>query len=113
MVVTWALVCGHAKVPPCTGIVVTGAFAAANTSRRPAPCARTSPGTSDFADETSAALSCWPVQDGCACLTMAAAPATWGVAIDVPDIAAYALSPRPPDRAAEMPTPGADISGLR
>ena len=46
-------------------------------------------------------------------LTMAAAPATCGVAIDVPDMAAYALAPRPPERAAEMPTPGAEISGLR
>ena len=112
-VVTWALVCGQAKVPPCTGVVVTGCSTAAMTSRRPAPWARTSPGTSDFADETRAALSCCPVQVGCACLTMAAAPATCGVAIDVPDMAAYALSPRPPARAAEMPTPGAEISGLR
>ena len=44
---------------------------------------------------------------------MAAAPATCGVAIEVPDIATYALSPRPPERAAVMPTPGAEISGLR
>jgi hypothetical protein len=40
----------------------------------------------ESADDTRAALSCAPVQPGWACLRTAAAPATCGVAIDVPDM---------------------------
>lgn len=79
--------CGQAKVPPWTaGEPRTVWSIAALTSRRPPPTSRTSPGTELSAEATSADLICGPVQSGWRCLTMAAAPATCGVAIDVPDI---------------------------
>lgn len=63
---------------------------------------------------TSASLSCRPFQSGCFCAKRAAAPATWGVAIDVPLMVWYAPSPSGAycDRAARMSTPGAVRSGL-
>ncbi len=90
---TWTVVrslpsWGQLKVPPWTaGAPVTVVEIAALASSRPPPVSRTSPGTAVVAEETSAALICWAVQSGWRCLTRAAAPATWGVAIDVPDIA--------------------------
>ena len=65
------------------------------------------------AEETRADLSCSPVSSGWAPLRIAAAPATCGVAMEVPFIETY--EPSPPDcceRAATMPTPGAVRSGL-
>ncbi|OEJ34324.1 hypothetical protein BGK67_25955 [Streptomyces subrutilus] len=86
---------------------------AARRSSRPPPVSRTSPGTAVFAEPTRAALTCCEVHSGWRCLTMAAAPATCGVAMEVPDMPWYAYTPRPPAAAAEIPTPGAAISGLR
>lgn len=85
------LSCGQWKVPPWTaGAPSTVASTAAFTSRRPPPVSRTSPGTSALAEETSAALICCALQSGWRCLTIAAAPATCGAAIDVPLMDWYA-----------------------
>ncbi|CAM5256546.1 hypothetical protein SFIMM107S_01148 [Streptomyces griseus] len=106
--------CGQLKVPPWTaGAPSTGVRIARSTSRRPPPVSRTSPGTALCAEETRAALICWAVHSGWRCFTTAAAPATCGAAIDVPDMERYACEPRPSAAAAEIATPGAAISGLR
>ena len=62
-------------------------------------------------------FSCSPSQVGCCCLSIAASPATCGVAIDVPLIVVYASSTIGPSsvpaaRAAVTSTPGATTSGL-
>ncbi len=113
-VVRSLLSCGQLNVPPCTAEAPnTGVRIARATSRRPPPVSRTSPGTALCAEETRAALICWAVHSGRRCFSTAAAPATCGVAIDVPDMERYASEPRPPADAAEIATPGAAISGLR
>src|SRR5688572_30334283 len=64
-----------------------------------------------------AALSRAPSQSGWSWARIAAAPATWGVAIDVPELAWYESGPPGSElwllRAAVMSTPGAVMSGLR
>ncbi|MDN3263081.1 hypothetical protein QWJ26_25370 [Streptomyces sp. CSDS2] len=52
------------------------------------------------------------VARGSAWARIAAAPATCGVAIDVPDMVVYVRTPRPPARAATTSTPGAERSGF-
>src|SRR3954454_24114619 len=57
----------------------------------------------------SAAFSCATDQLGCRSRRSAAAPAIWGVAIDVPDIASHL----PPGTDERIDTPGALTSGFR
>lgn len=68
------------------------------------------------ADEASAPRSSAARQPGCFCLSSAAAPATCGAAIDVPEITVWPGmlpgDPVPAAAAATMPTPGAVTSGL-
>ncbi len=78
---------------------------------RPAPWSNAlTPGVG-LAVVASTDLSCAGVHSGCCCLSNAAAPATCGVAMDVPLNAT--CSPFVPAAAATMPTPGAVTSGLR
>ncbi|ROP37471.1 hypothetical protein EDD40_2784 [Saccharothrix texasensis] len=86
-------------------------------STRPAPWSNAVSAGLFFADATSAALICAPVQSGCCWASTAAAPATCGVAMDVPDMDTYpspAGVPTVPllDFAATTSTPGAVMSGL-
>ena len=61
----------------------------------------------------SAARSCAAVYSGCCCLRIAAAPATCGVAIDVPLLLVYAPSPSlSAERAAVTSLPGPERSGF-
>ncbi|MGY3060769.1 hypothetical protein ACVWZD_005014 [Streptomyces sp. TE3672] len=68
-----------------------------------------------MAEPVRAALICAPVQAGFFCLRIAAAPATCGVAIDVPLLLTYPggfWSGVPLAAAAVMSTPGPVMSGL-
>ncbi len=83
--------CGQPKEPPCTaGEPSTFWSIAALASSRPPPVSPAVPGTALSADDTRAALIRWALQSGWRCLTRAAAPATCGVAIDVPLMDWYA-----------------------
>ncbi len=99
------------------GSDTTRAAIAFATSTRPEPCSNAvSFGLAVVAPD-STALSRAPVQSGFRWARSAAAPATCGVAIDVPDSAVYPSatgSPMVPAEcsAATMPTPGAVTSGL-
>lgn len=80
--------CGQLKLPAWTaGAESTFWFTAPNTSRTPPPV-WSAPATLPpvRAEETRAALICCAVQSGWAWRTTAAAPATCGVAMEVPDI---------------------------
>src|SRR5690606_16161715 len=109
--------CGHAKVPNETdGVAVTSCASAPGIVIRPAPSDQT-PAPVGSADAMSAALSAGPSSSGRACLSTAAAPATCGVAMEVPSRAVCrssttSPSPVPAARAATMPAPGATTSGL-
>ena len=88
MVTASSLVCGQSNVPPCSaGALVTACSMAALTSSRPPPVSRTSPGMSVCRGRDEGRLDLLArSSSGWRCLTMAAAPATCGVAIDVPDM---------------------------
>ena len=98
------------------GCAMTSCVIAWARSRRPAPCAyglRVGFG----ADEPiSAAFTCAGDQSGCCCRRIAAAPATCGAAIDVPDKVRYGSPGCPSDPvellAATICHPGAVRSGL-
>ena len=83
-------------------------------SSRPVPTSYGVVPGSSFADDISASLSRRGDHAGCAAARIAAAPATWGVAIEVPSIVWYMPSPHAIccDRAAVTSTPGAEMSGL-
>lgn len=66
------------------GVAKTFCPTARTASTRPSPCSNTELSAFVFAVVARASLICRPVQSGCACATSAAAPATCGVAIDVP-----------------------------
>ncbi len=107
---------GHACVPRLTetGSETTVWSIARPTARRPAPCWNTV-GEPPSADPVRTALSCAPVQPGFFCLRIAAAPATCGVAIEVPSLVVYPggfCPPVPAAAAAVTATPGAVRSGL-
>lgn len=71
------------------------------------PAVESSSRTSGVSIRTRSVPAGTAVRDGAS----AAAPATWGVAIDVPDMVVYASQPRPPDFADTTSTPGAAMSG--
>lgn len=81
--------CGHCCTPKLTetGSATTVWAMARSTAIRPEPCwnGLYAPG---FVDAVSAPFSSLYDQSGCCCLSNAAAPATCGVAIDVPEIVA-------------------------
>ena len=80
--------CGYARVPTSTTPwVPTTADSAPATSSRPAPLVYASPPSSGSAAPTSAALSCPAGQSGWRWARTAAAPATCGEAMDVPEAA--------------------------
>ena len=92
---------------------MTGASIADSRSTTPDPPSYEVSPTS-FAVLTSAARSWSAVYSGCCCLRSAAAPATCGVAIEVPLIATYEPSPGlSAERAAVTSSPGPTSSGLR
>src|SRR6185369_13637151 len=97
---------GHAWKPKYVEpVAVTVAAMLAATSTRPAPTWYAVYGNG-FDVLISASLSWGAVQVGCSCTRIAAAPATCGVAIDVPLIVWYQPSVAlPPARAARMSTP--------
>jgi hypothetical protein len=80
--------CGHWTRPMFrdAGDEVTEALVAAATSTRPAPCSKTVWSGFARAVAMSPAFRRSAVQSGCSPARIAAAPATCGVAIDVPDI---------------------------
>jgi hypothetical protein len=87
------------------------------TSTRPAPCSNAVNEPFGSALPTSMDLSWSGDQSGCWPARTAAAPATCGAAIDVPDIDTYPSSTGVPTwpftaAAAAISTPGAVISGL-
>ena len=87
LVTGWSSSCGHCATPRLTlvGSDTTVAPSALATSTRPAPCSNAVSPPVGLADAVSAAFSCAPVQSGCCWAISAAAPATCGVAIEVPD----------------------------
>lgn len=94
------------------GVGRIAGVSAAATSTRPAPArvgpARPSPVVTDLAVTVRAALTCSGVQSGWRCRSSAAAPATCGAAMLVPE-----ESPHPPGRDDRIDVPGATTSGLR
>ena len=70
-----------------TAVPVTGWVVARARSTRPAPWAYTVWSAAVLAVLTSASLIFAPVQSGCCWASRAAAPATCGVAIEVPEAA--------------------------
>ncbi len=97
-----------------TGSATTVWSIALSTVSRPAPCWKTEWEPS-LAEPVRAAFSWAPVQVGFFCLRIAAAPATCGVAIDVPFRLWYpgGFCPATPAAAAAViDTPGAVMSGL-
>ena len=87
-------------------------------STRPVPASKPVASATGTALLAMTDLICSPSQPGCFCLTIAARPATCGVAIEVPLMVVYASSTIGPSsvpaaRAAVTSTPGATTSGLR
>ena len=80
-------VCGHCWMPKLTddGSAITVCLMALSTWMRPEPCWN-GVYLPPLAEPVSAPLSSAYVQSGCCCLRIAAAPATCGVAIDVPEM---------------------------
>lgn len=80
-------VCGHSWTPKSTetGAATTVCLTALSTRMRPEPCSK-GVYLAPLADATRAAFSSRYVHFGCCCLRRAAAPATCGVAIDVPEM---------------------------
>ncbi|MGI3225637.1 hypothetical protein ACRJ4B_18890 [Streptomyces sp. GTA36] len=70
--------------PSEAGLLVSCWVIAPATSTRPVPCVYAEVAAVGFAEAVSAALIRGPVQSGCRWARIAAAPATCGVAIDVP-----------------------------
>jgi hypothetical protein len=79
--------CGHLARPKLTpaGSGSTVCRIALARSTRPAPCWNTPSLAFGNAEAISAARSCGARQVGCCCARIAAAPATCGAAIDVPE----------------------------
>ncbi|MGY3680215.1 hypothetical protein ACVWXU_003838 [Streptomyces sp. TE33382] len=114
-------VCGHCCTPKLTetGSATMLWPSALSTAIRPEPCwnGLYAPG---LVEAVSAPFSSLYFQSGCCCLRSAAAPATCGVAIDVPEMLRYPggfwptswSMAEPGAAAAVMSTPGAVTSGL-
>ena len=111
--------CGHGKLPRLSEVGATSVVAIARAaSTRPAPASKPPAPGAGSAVSASTALRRSPSHPGWACLRIAARPATWGAAIDVPDTEVYSSStgapiPVPAARPATMSTPGAMTSGFR
>ncbi len=71
-------------VDSAAGLADTVRVTAAATSTRPVPCSNTPMSGPGAVEPTSASLIRSPVQSGCCWARIAAAPATCGVAIEVP-----------------------------
>ena len=81
-------VTGSVSSPKSTVLdAYTPCATARSTATRPPPCSYTDRAGSPTAVLTSASLSCCPVQSGWRCARIAAAPATCGAAMEVPDAA--------------------------
>lgn len=74
---------GGARVP----VALTAPSTAARASIRPPPCSVTFWPSTVTPKLISASLSRAAVHSGCRCANSAAAPATWGVAMKVPEAA--------------------------
>lgn len=80
-------VCGHCWVPKLSdpGSAITDCLMALSTWMRPEPCWN-GVYLPPLAEPVSAPFSSAYVQSGCCCLRIAAAPATCGVAMEVPSM---------------------------
>jgi hypothetical protein len=94
------------------GVAVSTALAAAATSSRPEPCAVGSVPLSGFAVPTSVDFTAPGDCPGCSWRSRAAAPATCGAAIEVPDIRYSPGAYRPFGTVERISTPGATRSGF-